>query len=237
MIKTNINAVFWTLKIEIYASLLLPFYLALRRKSGFSALLVFLFLLLAPFWLTQNEQNLFLFNAFLFLIGAEIENLARLAKAFVPYHSTGLHLAGALLVVSSALLPRQVGLSAEGVWQYIFYQNTFRILSGGGAMLIIMDIVRKHEMSAGIPLLRLRWFRFLGKVSYSLYLMHPCAIVVALAFFRNRICLGIAASRVLVRDQFAFLGSVLAMTLVISVACYYLVEKPSVRLSRVFSRT
>lgn len=85
--------------------------------------------------------------------------------------------------------------------------------------VFVFIIVASGSASAS-RLLRLRPFVFLGKVSYSLYLLHAIMLLVTIHTLYGRYsvwtCWGVA----------------LAMTAVITVLSYYFVEEPSMKLGR-----
>lgn len=206
--------VLWSLQWEVVFSLLLPVYLLLGvRKPWVTALVALAVFLFGWYAGVPAAQYLpVFFVGTLLALGWE-----RVASAFsfLGRGSAGAHLAGALLFVVSIcgitsyfLIGRQ--LLAAG-WPARLC--TLPITLAGISLLII--IVQQWP-----PLRRLltaRAFRWLGAISFSLYLVHrPIIIAFAFAFHRgpDAVVAGVVTS------------------LAVAVVFYWLVERPSHRVSR-----
>jgi peptidoglycan/LPS O-acetylase OafA/YrhL len=211
--QTNLNAVIWTMLVELVASVLMVPFLMVSRSGRWMgpALLIGL---MGLGWLrstggTDVSRFLFCFQlGFLIAVGRE-RIPASLPSASLACLAVGLF-AGA----------RPGGLSGFG--------NTIVLAAGAGLLMVAVLSLARAPVAHWLDH---RVSRFAGQVPYSVYLLHIPVIFVMVQLFARA---GFAAwpAGVLVP---AFFLSTLITTLVIAALRYRWVEAPSVRLGRAFS--
>ncbi len=211
--QTNLNAVIWTMLVELVASVLIvPFFMVSR--SGRWMGIVLLLGLMGLGWLhstggTDVSRFLFCFQLGLLIAVGRERIPASLPSALLATLAVGLF-AGA----------RLGGLTGFG--------NTIVLAGGSGLLMVAVLSLARAPVAHWLDH---RVSRFAGQVSYSVYLLHiPVIFVMAQLFARA----GFAAwpAGVLVPTFFV---STLIATLGIAALCYRWVEAPSVRLGRAWS--
>lgn len=101
---------------------------------------------------------------------------------------------------------------------------------------ILLSYVIHGSGTASTALLRTPWARFLGKISYSLFLFHyPIVNIISFYVLRN-MSPSVAAfnQHWPLIIQMCFFLAVLVVSIAISTVSYYWIEKPSIRLGRKF---
>lgn len=100
-------------------------------------------------------------------------------------------------------------------------EETFRYSLQGLALVPLFVAAIQYPQWGPFGLLNIGWVRFIGVLSYSIYLLHPTVLYfVTQHIFLHPIAQGVAA---------------LASTLCLAVAIHHFVEKPAARLRRRFS--
>lgn len=199
----------WSLGVEeqfyLLFPIIAPFILSLRRKSV-SLMLGLVVLVMSLFLFFTTAQN---FSAFSFyLLPARIwEFLAGVlcVPACERLKIKSGQIISFLAPVGLLLLAAALGLAAERL-PHQYFLNLFAVL---GTVALIIGGAESSRVSA---VLTSRLLRFVGKVSYSLYLWHYPVLVFGRYFFGEPTVLQEAALILLIS--------------IVSIASYYLIEMP-----------
>jgi peptidoglycan/LPS O-acetylase OafA/YrhL len=128
-----------------------------------------------------------------------------------------------VLVVSLAVI------LATFLWRDEYFRNTWRYtLQGLGLMSVVASVCFEGGLKRVQQLLELRLFILIGAWSYSLYVFHGHAIVIAENLF------GVSYVAPLQTLPAMYFVVAIGLTLVFSLSSYYLVEKPLFGLRRRF---
>lgn len=211
----------WTLEIEMIFSLLMPlmFLLARRVHWGLLALLCLVpYLLPSPGTLRYGVD--FALGIALFL---ERDRLARWASGLPPILGVALVALGVVIFGGPLLLGWHVPLPKLGI---LFGGADPRsmLLVGIGAASLIFGAVHLRWMARALstpPAV------FLGRISFSLYLVHWAVISVVATRLPPRVG---------GTDAWILLGAVLALSIPLSALGYYGVERPAIRAGRWLGR-
>jgi peptidoglycan/LPS O-acetylase OafA/YrhL len=198
----------WTLAIELSLSLLVPLGILLLARSW----LWLLFFTALALYLMDASPLLYHF-ALGMLIASRFSLIASQLRAHA--------------VLRRFLLALGVVLYSEGsALEGIAHENLMWWLSGTGAGLLLLYTLGSDRAQA---LLSLAWPRYLGKISYSLYLLHLAVLIGATPWL-----LAALPAQALGFKPAWWMG--LALTIALSVACaalsYRWVETPSMALGR-----
>lgn len=109
-----------------------------------------------------------------------------------------------------------IGKIYSGV-DYLLYQIIIDWIISGGAVEIVILALSFKTFS---KVLLFKPIKFLGKISYSIYLVHPVVIIVSIHLLYEVLPISI----ILI---FSFIS-----TIIVSVFCYKYVEKPSINLGK-----
>lgn len=118
-----------------------------------------------------------------------------------------------------------IGLLASG--RFLPFQQVIY------ALLFAIFILNQAAAKRPVLWMENRWFNFLGKISYGLYMLHIVAIVVVLRTIAPWLD---AEVRSEVGSWLLTDGAVLGLTVALASASYYGLEKPFLRLKVTFSR-
>ena len=204
----------WTLRIEMGMSLALPFMILIAcRSSWWLVLFTLVFIQLL---------GVYIFAAH-FTMGIL---LAKHQEYIVNQLRANRLLAIATLILGVLLLTYRLPHELIAVK---LSPKTLRFVTGVGALMLLawtMASTRAQAMLSIAPL------RFLGKISYSLYLVH---LMILLALSQPAIHwlngLGIEGSY----SYWLALGITAAASIIFSSACFYLFEQPSIRIGAILS--
>ncbi len=168
LLQTNIDGVMWTLQVEILALPLIFAAFVLHARVGIGAVAAFaLALTLLGFggpwarlvgdWPSRTQW------LFAFLFGVLSYHLGRQAFQGMRKRSA------TILFLASVVVFFLVGTAIHKVWEIIFKG------AAAGAILGLLAFAPRITASA---LLRTGPLRFLGRISYSFYLLHPLTLAV-----------------------------------------------------------
>jgi peptidoglycan/LPS O-acetylase OafA/YrhL len=148
----------WTLKVELLASALLPLMVyAMGQRGKTGTALVFMVTLLLG-WLRRDAQFNVIHYLYMFVIGAAIaKHGAKELERFQPGNS---FIVGCLMAILTA-----------NICFPLWHPFGADILVVAGSAGLIWAISSGKEGSL-LRILDARWARFLGRISYSFYLLH-----------------------------------------------------------------
>lgn len=201
----------WTLDLELFASMLVPFFLLALIRSDLAAALLMIVLL---------RKHWYLLHFFLGMITAKyLPLLLKRGPALSPGYK--------ILILAAAALP----FSFRVIFSLVKNEGLVWLINGGGAWLLLLFVF----LSPGAQnFLRAKPLLFLGRISYSLYLVHFVVVVLLAPYFlRAIVAAGVSG------ESLAYFGMFVACTAgsVILAAIYYrLVEGPTVKLSHVLKK-
>lgn len=198
----------WSLTVEYNLSLLFPFFIVVATQS-LGALWLLVLLLLKNHWY-------FIHFAFGISISKSFEKLAFVIPSKFPYFGA-LMLSVGLIVYWNpfrAVFPEVEGYDLRWIW------------NGVGAALLICGVVAS---STAQRVLSIRPLLYLGKISYSIYLVHILVLKMAppfLQFINNQGVTGIVSTSTV------FALFILSIVIALSDILYRFVEVPSMQVGR-----
>jgi peptidoglycan/LPS O-acetylase OafA/YrhL len=200
----------WTLRIEMIFSLLLPILFLVARRTHWLLLLA-----ASSYWLANPDRTLVYMLDFSLGIAIFLERgrlLSFLRGAGAPARTAGV--LGALFLFHAPLL---LGWSVRfnGILVSGFRPSEIAVMGVGAAGLVIACL--------GVPwveaTLSSRPCRYLGRISYSLYLVHGPVLV---------LCTFLLAGAPSPGAGVAFFFSVVAASIAVSDLSYRWIERPSI---------
>ncbi|MCL9846889.1 diguanylate cyclase domain-containing protein [Ralstonia solanacearum] len=162
MISASLNSNAWTLRIEMLASLALPFVVAIMGHRGIVRSLAAVAVCFA--WAAYTGDNAsapseFSHYAYMFVLGVALEkHIDQITK--IP------RLLSVMLVVAS--------IAAMGIvnafWPLVHFLYGDAVIALSSAILILVIVVDRNARFLSI--LDTRAVRYLGRISYSFYILH-----------------------------------------------------------------
>ena len=238
-----INPMYWSLQVELVGSALMPLlYAAIRRNQpGFKAAAGLASLVLLPFVPCRFGPLSYLLNTFLFcfafgtLAFHVAVNHPRLSARLFSF-PLGIAAAAALVLVHKVIGPLSVfdpilgesewltPILGEGPNLDLYVQH---LLEAAAAALLVGAIVVNPGRW---PILEHPASRFVGRISYSLYVIHFAVIVASVVLLRTTVGAGLIAHPWLV----TLLTAALVVPVSISAAAllHVAVEKPGMAIGR-----
>ncbi|MBA2652441.1 MAG: acyltransferase [Tatlockia sp.] len=206
------NPVLWSIQVELWCSLFFPFLFFMFRSSGiFLNVSLFIALTLISFFL---KHPLFMQFWVFFHAGLVVDALS--AKA------TSRKLNNPLIFILAYLIFILAPEYSIGVrnWMYGCWQSW--VLPEIVACSLILFFIVHNKKSFINSFLRLSWIRYLGKISFSFYLIHFTLLQLLLVKYP------ISSFSYLV----VFTLVLIALTVLLSSLTYHLMEAPFNRLGR-----
>jgi len=207
-LTSSLTPPLWSVRIELLASVLIPA-MAICIKRHFHVALALSGLMLSLFVFNRTETLLYM-NSFIF--GALLIDPPRWLRAFAGTRG---------VVIFSALILLFFRLFSPD-WRFeVDYAAKIPTLveSAAAALLILALVVR------GAPLLQGRWMRWVGDISFSVFLLH-FVIMSALATMVGRLPIGPDLAAL------TLMGATLAVTLPVANGFYRFVELPGIELGK-----
>ncbi|QCX49319.1 acyltransferase family protein [Ralstonia pseudosolanacearum] len=215
MVSSSLNSNAWTLRIEMLASFALPFVVAIMGRSGMVRSLIAVAACFAWASYTDNPASApgeFAHYAYMFVLGVAVEkHIGQVAR--MPTWLSG------LLVIAS--LSAMVAVNALWPLAHILYCDAAIAVSA--AILILVIVV--DGKAKFLAVMDTRAVRFLGRVSYSFYILHFIFLYgtanLALRLFPE----GVLARYPLIASALVAIASI-AVTLPFASLSYRFVELP-----------
>ncbi|HEY0759035.1 MAG TPA: acyltransferase [Acidisarcina sp.] len=223
------NGAFWTLVIEMRVSLVFPFVLmALTRLRAWVAILAALTISMTAIGLvvlypasawSRYRHGLYNFHYLAFFIVGAILARGLTRRPSAPIHAGLRHAMvplSILLFSYGARLSQFVPTWSFGVTGML---TDWPVALGGVGLIYLAATHRTVKRTLGhfIP-------RYLGHISYSLYLVHTVILGSLLIFFHNRISIA------------AVFPLYIGLSIAVASLCHYAIERPAMRLGRRLTR-
>lgn len=224
---SNVDNVIWSLIHEMRISIIFPFIMLvvvrknLKYSIGFALLLsglsvAYAFIAKPPFMGTELYTSIH--YASIFIVGAllakHIDNIKQIFLRINYKRKLVLFLIGFILfdyAHPSFILNRIFGLSP---FIRMVIDTWFTTI--GASILIIFALLSVKFSS----ILRKPYISYIGKISYSLYLIHVPIILSCIHLLKNTMPIG------------AIIIITIPLTIAVSSILYYLVEKPAIKLGK-----
>ncbi|WP_420391633.1 acyltransferase family protein [Acuticoccus sp.] len=220
--SNSLNSPTWTIRIEILASLVFPLLYVLRGSPAIVAAMLVALSALAFANLEPVRFHVFLIS---FYLGALIPLVAPRVEALMER-------VGPFAVVTVVVAAIGFAAAAERLYRPWVHVEPARVLLISGAAAVLVCAV---YCGIGKRLLNTRVFAFLGKVSYSVYLIH-FGVLFAVAY-------AVAPYLPQELDPFSAVAANVALgivclpiTVAMSALSHRLVEKPFQNVGRTVSR-
>jgi peptidoglycan/LPS O-acetylase OafA/YrhL len=224
----NVNGVVWTLFIEMKASILFPFIMLIITKFKLlKSLLISLSISISMFIILSNLVNIIdsmiirvvigyfsdsLYYCIFFIMGAILSKNIEKVKLILSVKVSQRVL---LYILSLVLISNQ--------WLYFFNVNIIElqdIISAIGILLLFSMVLSSKKASS---ILALKPLLFIGKISYSLYMVHIPILMLSSIFISKLIPLALAFCLV------PFISILVAWV------CYISIEQPAMNLGKRFA--
>lgn len=221
LVSPMLNPNAWTLKVEILASALLPIIVwCLGQRSAVRAALVMVVTLGAAWFFRAYPSGVANF-AYMFVLGAIVSQLSREVKAGIASNPVFVFGCMALILVANACFPLVHQLPADII-----------TVAGAGGLIWSIALGSKSRL---LSFLDSRWARFLGRISYSFYLLHFIVLYAVSNFL-----LHILPTDLVIRWPLAVMavGCIvsIAIAVPISALAFNLIEKPLTLVGRRFAQ-
>ena len=226
---TSLDPPLWTLRIELVCSAAFPFLFLAARRASLAQNLVLLALLAAGgYW--GYLQGSLVYLVF-FQVGLMVHLYGRQAMALLrPRAAAPLFIAAVLLC---GFAPQLWAFRPLGI---AYGDMRIALLLEIPACFVILACLSADAVPAAGRFLRTGALRFLGRVSFSLYLFHFLVVRLLYTPYYTGTALthieGAFNQRFPILVQAGFFAVVLAVSLVVATAAYHLVERPAMQWGR-----
>jgi peptidoglycan/LPS O-acetylase OafA/YrhL len=226
LVDTSINGVMWSLQLEVLAvPLIFAGYFIFRRFSC-APLIMLLFICIglsfSGRWSKLVSDTASLGLSYSFVLGLLIPSLGRQLVQVLTRRQVAFLMIASLLVLM---------LTREAVG---YGKNWSPVIEAHYSFLLLAGIAYRHDLILFRPL-DSRIAHFFGKISYSFYLMHPVALIVAWQI-PSTIAAWLQAGVPAVAIALFVGAGVVLFTVPLAYLSYRMFEKPSLRLIRDFDR-
>jgi peptidoglycan/LPS O-acetylase OafA/YrhL len=239
LFKSNfINPVYWTLHVELIGSLLLPFVVALMAKNAVNRLGLFALSLSLPFvpFYFGNLGKMTNALIFSFIAGVLLQHLVTADRLNFRRARSGVIGLACVLLGHSIIGPTSpLGATLTSLDSLktvlgpdnnlaIYFQH---LVETFGAMMLIGHIAQCKQS--------IRWLHAkpaiqLGKISYSIYVMHFPVLALTVAYLEQRFSIS-SGYQTLFLPAITFV-IVVGITLPLSYLSFHVFERPFIRLAR-----
>jgi peptidoglycan/LPS O-acetylase OafA/YrhL len=201
LINFRANPVTWTMYVEVIGSITIPFLYLWHQKTALPLELLSVMLLVTVAWIFPD--SLTVRYLFCFDLGAII--VYRSSRYISNYSGIIFTVGIALFLVERLALTGRIGVFVDAA----------------GSFLVLSAIVR----SGGFAVLTAAPLRFIGRISYSLYLFHPIGLYVVGLILARIWYVGMVTNILTV-----MLG--MAVSVALAALAYRYVEEPCIRFGR-----
>lgn len=209
------NTAFWTLIIEMRVSIILPFFLLLMRRLSFSGM-----------WLTCAIT--------LFLGFVSGQSVIRGISALQIFGWTGLFIAGAIVARVAIVEPTRISHTFSKPLVAVLSLSAFLFATCLGRSLHLSDLVTRSLCAIGglgticvalyncafRDFLNTQVLHFMGRVSYSLYLLHATVLYVTLHLFSQTL------------SKMTIFVIYIGVSFLVAAISHSIIERPSIELGR-----
>jgi peptidoglycan/LPS O-acetylase OafA/YrhL len=225
----NLNLVVWTLYVEIICSAVLPlFFLVVGRASVVVNAIILASLLVASILVRSHlTAQFFVFFYAGLLVGCAPERLSRFAKGN----------AGLLLWISSIAIYFGAKYLIPGRMDWLYGSWQRWQWAEVGACALIVYFVAIQRFPSVQSLLTKSSTRFLGRISFSLYLLH-LPVIYFLVKVMSQFGLAVTATTTTFERSFYFVvlaGVTSAISIPLSALTYRRIERPAADIGRHFA--
>jgi len=184
---------FWSLATEWHFYLILPLIIFLSSKFGFRKMIVFCLtlnlLFRGYFWIEQNDHynliNYSIFNRLVeFLFGIIVARIYLQKRQEKILNSKLMILAGFIIAFLGRILMSSIFQDRTDIIGYFSRVLNIPILTAGYSLMIINSL---NVNSIFSKMLESKFFIFIGKISYSMYLWHWIIAEAISIYIRNNI--------------------------------------------------
>ncbi len=215
MLSASLNSNAWTLRIEMLASLAMPFVVMAIGHRGIGRSLVAVAVCFAWAAYTDNPESApseFAHYAYMFVLGVAVEKHTDQIKGMPRALS-------ALLVMASMVA--MIAVNAFWPLFHLLYGDAVTAI-GAAALILVISVDRD---AAYLSILDSSFARYLGRVSYSFYILHFLFLYVAANFTLRHVPEWLLTRYPLVASL--LIGGIsIAVTLAIASFSYRFVERP-----------
>lgn len=174
LVETDLNPVTWTLRIEILCSLLLPALHAISKQLSARGRLGLLTSLVVLAVLTPDRG--WAEMIFMFYLGYLLPEIGPRCSLWLKTHAKG--------NVALLSLATVVGLASKHAWGVLFKPGV--LAEGFAATCVLIALLEGPELRL-FRILDKPFTLFLGRVSYSFYLLHPLALFLVAQWTYTRV--------------------------------------------------
>ncbi|NYH22310.1 acyltransferase family protein [Paraburkholderia bryophila] len=213
----NPNA--WTLKVELLASALLPFIVWFLGSRKAVRSIIALLCTVALAWIYRDAPSDLGHYVYMFVVGAILASHGSQLRSAVT--ESGLFVVGCLLLIlaASVCFPLIHPLAAD-----------FLVVTGTAGLVWALGFGHSSKI---LRIFDAQWCRYLGRVSYSFYLLHFIVL-----YGTGHLVLRILPSAVVIRWPLVIMSFVCFLSVLIAICLaqlsYSWVEKPFTLLGRRF---
>lgn len=227
--SSSINPVVWSLVHELRISLVFPIVMFSMTRMNFNSSIVFALLLsgastlyvtLLPVTYLGTEVYATIHYSAIFILGALIakfrDEISKIFKKLSIKFKVIIFTIGILLFVyAHPSFVLNIMINDFNPFYRTVIDSWFTAVGAGVLMVFAMNSIKLSV------LLKNRWVNFIGKISYSLYLIHVPVLISCVHLLND------------ILPTWLIILLVILVTMLIASIMYYLIEKPAIKLGRI----